>query len=77
MGSYERTCDSCGDSTITECWAPDECPFCELQKLREENQRMLAMLERLDEMLAGFNLYDKEQVVYGELTDLLKQLEGE
>jgi len=28
MSRYETTWPCCGDTTITEAWIPEECPFC-------------------------------------------------
>lgn len=28
MSRYEKTWDCCGDTTITDAWEPDSCPFC-------------------------------------------------
>ncbi len=36
MSTYRNKCAVCGDETITESWEPEDCPFCELTRLRAE-----------------------------------------
>jgi hypothetical protein len=39
MGKYHEICETCEDETITHGWTPEQCPFCELAKFREQQRK--------------------------------------
>lgn len=41
MGAYRQTCADCGDTTETDSWEPEECPFCRVKELEQDNKEML------------------------------------
>lgn len=55
MGSYNNTCDQCGDSYTTESWEPASCPFCQLQ----EAIKVITHVARIDDT-SVHDVYDYE-----------------
>ena len=48
MGTYERECSKCGDSTVTHGWEPDSCPFCADAALRAQVEQLESRATRAE-----------------------------
>jgi hypothetical protein len=50
MGKYHAICGACDSETITDGWSPQECPFCELDKVNKQNEKLKTASAQLGEM---------------------------
>lgn len=61
MGTYRQTCSKCGDSTETESWEPEDCPFCELESLREAVRKVKTHVRDADAGVLRLGLRDNDE----------------
>ena len=56
MGSYRKEWECCGDTTITESWSPEECPFCEVDRIQADLDKKDAEIAALKAALRENNI---------------------
>ena len=53
MGMYRTEWECCGDTTETDAWIPDACPFCSVIALKAERDALREQVERMVEWARG------------------------